>query len=77
MKSLKKESRLRIPTSKFLEAAENIKGWRWLPWALRRTSQGRGSWMGFTTWDLEDGGDIRMEVKITVYGARGEAYPIP
>lgn len=28
MKALKKESRLKIPTSKFLEAADSIKGWR-------------------------------------------------
>lgn len=42
MKSLKKESRLRIPANRFLEAAEIIKGWRWLPWELRRTRQGLG-----------------------------------
>ena len=42
MKSVKKESRLRIPASRFLEAAELIKGWRWLPWELRRTRQGLG-----------------------------------
>lgn len=65
MKSLKKESRLRIPANRFLEAAEAIKGWRWLPWELRRTRQGLGFWMGFTTRGLEDGGDNRMEVKIT------------
>lgn len=46
MKSLKKESRLRIPPNRLLEAAENMKGWRWLTWALRRTRQGQGFWDG-------------------------------
>lgn len=31
MKNLKKESRTRIATSKFVEALENMKGWHWLP----------------------------------------------
>lgn len=40
MKSLKKESRLRIPTNRFLEASESVKGWRWLPWELRKALTG-------------------------------------
>lgn len=27
MKALKKESRVKMPTSKFLEVSENVKGW--------------------------------------------------
>ena len=42
MKSLKKESRLRIPTNRFLEAPESVKGWRWLPWELRKALTGAG-----------------------------------
>lgn len=74
MKSLKKESRLRIPTNRFLEAPESVKGWRWLPWELRKTRQGQG-FLGFTTRGLEDGGDTRMEVKITREWGTGQGVP--
>lgn len=75
MKSLKKESRLRIPANKFLEAAEVIKGWRWLLGNSGEPDRGWGSWMGFTTRGLEDGGDTRMEVKIT--GEWGTEQGVP
>lgn len=43
MKSLKKESRLRLPPAKFLEAvSESIKGWRCCLRELRRARQGLG-----------------------------------
>lgn len=42
MKPLKRESRLRILTSRFLEAAENIKGWLWLPWEPQENPAGVG-----------------------------------
>lgn len=40
MKALKKESRVRIPASRFLEAAESVKGWRWRLWAFRKFGLG-------------------------------------
>lgn len=36
MKAIKKESRLKMPTSKILENPESVKGWPWRPWVLRK-----------------------------------------
>lgn len=46
MKALKKESRVKMPTSKLMEAAESVKGWPWRPWVLRKkkTLQGCLGW---------------------------------
>lgn len=49
MKALKKESRIKMPTSKFVEAAESVKGWPWRPWVLRKTKRYRDAWVGIRT----------------------------
>lgn len=75
MKSLKKESRLKIPASRFLEAAESLKGWRWLPWELRRTRQGQGFLDGIHEKGPGGWGNTRMEVKITGEWGTGQGVP--
>lgn len=74
MKSLKKESRHRIPTNRFVESSGSLKGWPWLPWELRKARQGQGFW-GVTTQGPEDGGDSSLEVKITREWGTGQGEP--
>lgn len=49
MKALKKESRIKMPTSKFVEATESVKGWPWRPWVLRKNKRYRDAWVGIRT----------------------------
>lgn len=65
MKAIKKESRLKMPTSKILENAESVKGWPWRPWVLRKKQNKtyRDAWEGIRTQQIPGRVTVALEYK--------------
>jgi hypothetical protein len=63
MKTIRREHRIRLPASRFLEVAETIRGWRWLPWVIRKIQQGCLGGVQDRAWRM--GVTPGTEVKIT------------